>query len=333
MGSGAQAAGATEAQEREAVPFREVVLRNRLLRLITFLPSNNPLQRIDEVAVEFAFAFARAADRLDRHLRIPARDARRSRRRLSRRLVRVASLAHMQRAKRGRLARQWRERPDDCERDIRVAPGRPSERSFILHVAEVRRPVAFSTPLASTASEPRVTFDARSPASVRALLQQMESWLGPLGAQFAIGAELIRRGVELRHGVFHLSHEGRLLAVLDMRRGKAGLLPVPGPRRLQRRAGNGAPPAAADVPAGFVRATPAELAWTYVRRTDCDLLPARYRTQTIYHRGVPRVPLAWLTDVQLLLLRCLREEPCDFRSLLDRSGAPALQVGRDLACL
>jgi hypothetical protein len=93
------------------------------------------------------------------------------------------------------------------------------------------------------------------------------------------------------------------------------------------------PIGAGGLPERFVHLTPGQLAWTYVRRTDRDVLPARYRTRTIYYRHVPGVPLRWLRDSQLLLLRELSAEPGTLEALGRRTGLPVSQTEHDLACL
>lgn len=219
------------------------------------------------------------------------------------------------------------------EGNIRVSPGQPSERTLRLHWADIKRPVAFSSPLASPELQPRLSFEASSPVDVHAVLREFETCLEPLRAKFALGMELIRRGTELRHGIFHISRQGRLLAVLDLRKGRAGLSPSATAAEFPAARWDMRPVAAAGVPAGFINMTPAQLAWTYARRTERDALPSRYRTRVIYFRGAPKVPLSWLTDSQLLLLRCLWREPCSASSLHARTGLGPVAMGRDLACL
>jgi hypothetical protein len=70
-----------------------------------------------------------------------------------------------------------------------------------------------------------------------------------------------------------------------------------------------------------------------VRRTDRDLLPPRYHTAPIYYRHVPRVPVRWLQDSQLLLLRELSVEPGTFEALRQRTSFSVKQLEHDLTCL
>ena len=217
--------------------------------------------------------------------------------------------------------------------NLKVAAGLPTERALNLDLSDIDRPVAFAAPLASADFEPRYTFDPVSEPSIHAVLLQFERWLWLVRAQFVLGAQIIRRGPELRHGIYHVSHRGKLLAVLDFQHGKAAIAPGLYPVDLWQAQWDKRPIGAGGLPERFVHLTPGQLAWTYVRRTDRDVLPARYRTRTIYYRHVPGVPLRWLRDSQLLLLRELSAEPGTLEALGRRTGLPVSQTEHDLACL
>ncbi len=217
--------------------------------------------------------------------------------------------------------------------NLKVAAGLPTERALHLDLSEVDRPVAFASPLASSDFEPRCTFDPASEPSMHAVLLQFESWLWLIRAQFVLGAQIIRSGARLRRGIFHVSRGGRLLAVLDFQRAKAAVAPHAHPVDLWEAQWDKRPTGARDLPESFVHLTPAKLAWAYVRRTDRKLLPERYREQTIYYRHVPAVPLRWLRDSQLMLLRELCGEPGTLASLRQSTGLPLDQMEHDLACL
>jgi hypothetical protein len=217
--------------------------------------------------------------------------------------------------------------------NLKVAPGLPTERALNLNLGEVDRPVAFGLPLASHEIEPRCTFDPASEASIHGVLAQFEGWLRPLRAEFVLGAQLIERKSTLLRGVYHVSHNGTLLAVLDLHEGKCAISPNAHPVDLWDAEWAKRPDGARDMPPGFVPVTPARLAWAYVHRTDRDLLPPRYRSDPIYYRHVPRVPVRWLHDSQLLLLRELSVEPGTFEALRQRTGFSVKHLAYDLSCL
>ncbi|NPC57670.1 hypothetical protein [Caenimonas soli] len=216
---------------------------------------------------------------------------------------------------------------------LKVAPGLPTERALNLNLSEVDRPVAFALPLASGDIEPRCTFDPASKAATHGVLAQFEGWLRLLRVQFVLGAQLVAREAELRRGVYHVSYSGSLLAVLDLYEGKCAISPGAHPADLWEAQWDKRPVGAGATPPGFLAATPAQLAWAYVCRTDRDLLPARYVTDLIYYRHVPRVPVRWLRDSQLMLVRELSVEPATFEALRQRTGLTVRHLKQDLTCL
>ncbi len=217
--------------------------------------------------------------------------------------------------------------------NLKVIAGLPSERALNLDLSEVDRPVAFALPLPGADFEPRCAFDPASAPAIEGALLQFDNWLRLLRAQFVMGKQIIERGAQLRHGVYHVSHAGSLLAVLDFHEGKTALSPTAHPVNLWQAQWHKRPVSARDMPQAFARFTPAQLAWAYLRRTDRDMLPPRYRDVTIYYRGAPRVPVGWLRDSQLVLLRELSSEPGSAHALALRTGSPPAVLEHDLACL
>jgi hypothetical protein len=216
---------------------------------------------------------------------------------------------------------------------LKVAPGLPTEHTLRLELKEINRPLAFAEPLAPDNLEALCVFDPASDASIHAALAQFEKWLLPVRTRFVLGAMLLQRDSEDRRGIYHLTHRGTLLAVLDFGLGMAAVSPRAHPPDLWEASWERRPPAAGQTPAGFASCTITQLAWGYVRRTDRDMLPERYRTEMIYYRHVPRVPMRWLRDSQLLVLRELSAEPGTLQALADRTSLGAEQLAHDLACL
>lgn len=217
--------------------------------------------------------------------------------------------------------------------NLRVAPGMPNELSVNLDLGGVDRPVAFADPLAATDLEPRHRFDAASPGGVQGVLLQFDGWLRFARAQFVLGRQVVQLGARLRHGIFHIASRSKLLAVLDFRHGQAALAPQLQPGDLRDAEWAKRPEGAAVLPEQFLVCSTAQLAWSYVRRTERDLLPARYRELAVHYRGKPRVPLRWLRDSQLMLLKELAAESATVPELCQRTGLATEQVERDLSCL
>ena len=216
---------------------------------------------------------------------------------------------------------------------LKVAAGLPTERALKLDLSQVNRPLAFSRPLASKEIEPLCVFDPDSQHSIVATLLQFENWLRPVRAQFVLGALLIQRNSNERRGIYHLNHRGVLIAVLDFQEAQVALLPGVQPADLWLGEWDKRPHGAGQPPANFERYSTTQLAWAYVCRTDRDMLPPRYRADTVYYRHVPRVPLRWLGDSQMTLLRELSSEPGTLQGLCQRTGMAVRQIEHDLACL
>jgi hypothetical protein len=217
--------------------------------------------------------------------------------------------------------------------NLQVGAGQASESAINLHLTSVNRPIAFSAPLATNQFEPRCVFQLDHEAGMHSALHMFGTWLQPLQAEYVVAAMVMRRAATLRHTVHHLNHRGTLLAVLDYVEGQIGILPTATPADLWQAEWDKRPAAARDLPRNFIKYTPAELLWTYVRRTPRDLLPQRYRTEKIYYRHIPHVPVRWLRDSQLALLRELNTQPGTFAALLRRTELAEETVAMDLSCL
>lgn len=210
-------------------------------------------------------------------------------------------------------------------------PEGSSER-LTLNRAEVDRPLAFSTPLPEGFVSAEF-FDADDEASVRQRLQRFEAWLRPLRTQFALGALLVQRVADYKGGIVHLTHDNKLLAVIDMDRWQVGLFIPARPVDIEMAQWVRRPALASDIPAAFIRLPLHRVMWTYAVRTVRDVLPARYREQTVYLRRVPALPPRWFDDLHLLLMRELMVRPAPLAELTARAGAAPADVAHHLAAL
>lgn len=207
-----------------------------------------------------------------------------------------------------------------------------SDERLALNRAEVDRPLAFATPLPEGFASAEF-FESDDEKSVRQRLQRFEAWLRPLRSQFALGALLLERMGQFKGGVIHVSHEGRLLAVIDLDRWQSGLFIPARPVDLAMAEWVRRPPGAADIPSSFIRLPLHRVMWTYAVRTLRDVLPARYRERTVYLRRVPRVPARWFDEVHLSLMRELMVRPADFDDLCRRTGIADNELAHHLASL
>lgn len=201
-----------------------------------------------------------------------------------------------------------------------------------LNRAEVDRPLAFATPLPEGFASAEF-FQADDETSVRQRLQRFEAWLRPLRSQFALGAQLVQRLNQHKGGVVHVMHESKLLAVIDLDRWQTGLFIPARPVDLSMAEWLRRPTLARDIPSSFMRLPLHRVMWTYAVRTRRDILPARYRQQTIHLRRVPPLPARWFDELHLQIMRELMAQPGRLDELQTRTGAPTGELVHHLAAL
>jgi hypothetical protein len=217
------------------------------------------------------------------------------------------------------------------ERTIRVSAGNPAGQSFQLYLPDIDRPVAYSRPISCPEFQPALTFDPESQPSMTRVLEKFDAALSALTAQFCLASHIVEHQTALGSGVFDVSVNGSLIAVVDMK-GEIGVMPSVGPADLEqsfwRRRAEALP-----IPHRFVRTSLSHLMWQYAIRTQRDILPRHYRTGLLYFRRPPRLPQRMLKDSHLLLMRELAMEPMSFEGLQQRTGLSEPALSRGLAAL
>ncbi len=209
----------------------------------------------------------------------------------------------------------------------------PSQPLISLDPAQITRPVAFTSPLPD-GLEAAELVNFNSPQLLLVGLQRFEAWLRPIRVQFAVGKELIARESELSKGIYHvIDHHGSLLAVVNLIKWTVALLPSARPVDFEEASWMHRPNSAADAPTAFVTTSVAKLMWSYASRTSEDVLPARYRMQTVYLRKLPDLPVGWMRDEHLVLLRALSTSAGKFEDLLLATELPPQMLARALAAL
>lgn len=217
------------------------------------------------------------------------------------------------------------------ERTVRVGAGSSTERSLQLYLPDIDRPIAYSDPISCPGLQSALTFDPESQSSMNKVLEKFDALLSPLMAQFCLASHIVEHQTALGSGLFDVSVNGSLIAVVDMK-GEIGVLPNIGPADLeqsfwQRRA------SPLPIPQQFVRTSLSPLIWQYAVRTQRDILPRHYRGGLLYFRRPPRLPQRMLKDSHLLLMRELALEPMSFQALMQRTGLDDAALSRTLAAL
>ncbi|MBP6406297.1 MAG: hypothetical protein KA335_11630 [Ramlibacter sp.] len=179
-----------------------------------------------------------------------------------------------------------------------------------------------------------VLFDPGRQASVVAAFRTLESRLGMLRCDYALGCSLAWHQEEVAAGgVYQLIYHSRLMAVVDLRRRVAGFPLTATPGDLLRAEWIRRPTGAGVAPDSFVRRATGDLIWTYAVRTRLDILPTRYRRKPVHFCQMPRIAIEQLEPAHIRLLAALRSGPMLLNDLAKRLAAPEPQVCRWLAAL
>ncbi|BDT65904.1 hypothetical protein os1_00530 [Comamonadaceae bacterium OS-1] len=215
---------------------------------------------------------------------------------------------------------------------LTVPDSRSAESELLLHLDQVDRPLAFTRPLSAPEIEPLTTFEPESERAVRMVLKKFETWLQPLRAQYFLGALLHQRVGNLSLVAYELTHQGVLLAVVDIPKRRIDYLADASPVQLEQAGWDVRGPDSEPLPSRFQKVGLREVMWQFAQHSAVDLLPTVFKTDALRLLRQPLVPEAWLKDSQRTVLRALEIGPCSLEQLL-QSGLNPEQLGRDLVSL
>ena len=218
--------------------------------------------------------------------------------------------------------------PDGSLQIAACGPGAPPLRIDPTHPD---RPLAFSMPLAPGVQRVS-TFDMESPASTRAMLEKFEGWLRPVSVQFCLASKIVQSRMDLSGTVYHVTVDGRLVAVVSRRSG-IGVLPIADPFHLDNALWAKRPGLADEIPGHFVQVGMGQALWQYAMRTRRNLLPTYFRSGPIYWCRPPQLPQRLFRDSHLKIVRELAHTPRSFAELRQRTGLSETLLSRDLAGL
>lgn len=214
---------------------------------------------------------------------------------------------------------------------LRIRP-EPKSPTTILHLRTLDRPLTVAKPLDDAALATMHTVDLRTPASVDLALRRTEQVLHPLLLQLAMAAELAERMSQLQARSYHLIARGKLVAMVTMG-GEIGLDLSSSTQDLAEAKWTALPARRSDIPGWFLPTSFAECLWLYVGRTETDLLPRRYRRQTLYFRALPQVPQRLIGNTHYAVLAELGALPQTFEELQQTIGLGEQELADVLAAL
>ncbi|HUR88275.1 MAG TPA: hypothetical protein VMZ74_04235 [Ramlibacter sp.] len=215
---------------------------------------------------------------------------------------------------------------------VRVPSVEAGKQAIVLNLKEIDRPTAFTLPIGNGYFTPPLAFDPHKVEQVADVLNQFEAELLDVAVDLTLAAEISRRRHELASPSYHLTVQGRLVAVFSVT-GEIGLAQQLSPYELAHAEWAGRPAAGADVPGHFRHTSMAQVMWNYVMRNVDDLLPSRYREGTMYWRRMPAVPTKWVREEHMMLISVLSTGPQTVQSLVDQTGFSEATVGQTLAAL
>jgi hypothetical protein len=206
---------------------------------------------------------------------------------------------------------------------LRIAASTPGAPPLRIDPSHSDRPMAFSLPLTPGVAADS-TFDMASPSSTRAMLEKFEGWLRPVSVRYCLASRIVLARMDLG-ATYHVSVDGRLVAIVSRRRG-VGVLPIADPFHLDNALWAKRPAPADEIPGHFVQVGVSQVLWEYTMRT-------HFRTGPIYWCRPPQLPQRLFRDSHLMIVREIARAPVSFAELERRTGLSEVVLSRDLAGL
>jgi hypothetical protein len=178
------------------------------------------------------------------------------------------------------------------------------------------------------------TFDANSQYSVINLFRMFEARLAPLRQEYAMGETLALRQDLLGTGnVYHLMHEGRLIAIADTIQRVFGARQPIHANVLHAADWRRRPEGAAAFPPEFIARSFADLLWTYASRSSRQVLPIDLRTGRIGLSKLPQVPMDRLNAIHVKIMSSIQRDRMTLDELVERIGGSREAIGRAVGAL
>lgn len=179
-----------------------------------------------------------------------------------------------------------------------------------------------------------VMFDADSQYSVINLFRKFESCLAAIRNEYAMGAALAAKHGHIKTGgVFHLVHDGRLVAIANLNEKMFGARLPAHADVLLHADWRKRPDSAAEMPAGFMARSLTDLLWTYTSRSTQQVLPSEMRTGKIGLCQLPQVPMDRLNALHVKIMACVQRREMALEELYDEVGGSREAIDRSAGAL
>lgn len=215
------------------------------------------------------------------------------------------------------------------QRGLRISQGADASSALTIYPHQTSRPVAFTQPLPTTI-DAVLHIDLDDMYQCASNLDRFAAALPRLRAHFALGEQVAGRQSNLEPSTYHLSFEGRLIAVVDLAHWQVSLQPEAKPIELSLASWRHRPQDNAQAPFGFEVIALDRLMWVFASRTRTPRLPDDYQASTIYLRRLSTLPQSWLHRDHMNLISYLNKQA---HSLAQLQQVTQLSAERLMACL
>ncbi len=215
------------------------------------------------------------------------------------------------------------------QRGLRISQAGDAASALTIYPHQTSRPVAFTQPL-PLAIDAVLSIDLEDMYQSVHDLNKFATALPSLCAHFALGEQVASRQSNLEASTYHLSFEGRLIAVVDLASWRISVQPKAKPIELSLASWRHRPNDNAQAPAGFEVLAMERLMWVFASRTHTPRLPEAYQTSIIYLRRLSTLPQSWLHRDHMNLISYLNKQAHTLASL---QQVTQLSAERLLACL
>jgi hypothetical protein len=215
------------------------------------------------------------------------------------------------------------------QRGLRINQPDNTGSALTIYPHQTSRPVAFTKPLPQ-AIDAVLSIDLQDMYQSAHDLNKFAAALPRLCAHFALGEQVAGRQSNLEPSTYHLSFEGKLIAVVDLAHWRISVLPGAKPIELSLASWRHRPHDNVQAPDGFEVLALERLMWVFASRTKTPRLPEAYQTSIIYLRRLSTLPQSWLHRDHMNLISYLNKQP---QTLMQLHEVTQLSVERLVACL
>ncbi len=215
------------------------------------------------------------------------------------------------------------------QRGLRISQPGDASSALTIYPHQTSRPVAFTKPLPQ-AIDAVLSIDLEDMYQSVHDLNQFAAALPRLCAHFALGEQVASRQSNLEPSTYHLSFEGRLIAVVDLAQWRISVQPGAKPIELSLASWRHRPQDNTQAPAGFEVMAMERVMWVFASRTQAPRLPEAYQTSVIYLRRLSTLPQSWLHRDHMNLISYLNKQS---QTLAQLQAVTQLSAERLVACL